>query len=165
MEINKKNAALVLLTLVAFGAIMGGLLVAIHAADTNSTTDTNTTVTTLDNFGFGFPEANGGCRDFGRHRFGDFGSVEISAEYNQTVTSIAENDSDVQNLIAQGYSITAIRPVIKNVVYGQGYVTTRAATAIVILQKDTSGYASALVDIEQNKVTEIVILTRTVIEK
>lgn len=165
MKINKKNAALILLTLIAFGGLLGGALITIHAADTSSTTGTNTAIMAMDNFGLGLPEMNGGCRGFGRHGFDGFGGVEISAEYNQTVTSIAQNDSDIQNLIAQGYSITAIRPVIKNVVDGQGYVTTRATTAVVILEKDTSGRATALVDIEQNKVTEIVILTRTVIEK
>jgi hypothetical protein len=164
MEINKKNAALILLTLVAFGAIMGGVLLTIHAADTNST-NTNTTITTPENLGLGFSEAYGGCRGFGRHGFGGFGPAEVSAEYNQTVTSIAENDSDVQNLTAQGYSIIDIRPIIKNVVDGQGNVTLKATTAIVVLKKDTSGYATALVDIEQSKVTEIVTLTRTVIEK
>lgn len=164
MEINKKNAALILLTLVAFSSVMGGVLLTIHASDANST-DTNITTTTTDNLGLGFAERLGGCRGFGGRGMGRFGSVEISAEYNQTVTSIAENDSDVQNLIAQGYSITGIRPIIKNVIDGQGNVTTKATTAIVVLTKDTSGYATALVDIEQSKVTEIVILTRTVIQK
>jgi hypothetical protein len=164
MEINKKNSALILLTLVAFASLLGGVLVTIHASDANST-DSNVTTATIGNLGLGLGETFGSCPRFSRHGIGGFGAIEISSEYNQTVTNIAENDSDVQNLIAQGYVINGVRPIVKNVVDGQGIVTTKATTAIVVLTKDTSGYARALVDIDQSKVTEIVILTRTVIQK
>ncbi len=79
--------------------------------------------------------------------------------------SIAENDTDVQNLLAEGYNVTAMRPIIKNTVDADGYLTTRATTAVLILQKGTSSCASVLVDIEAGKVTQIVIVTRTVIDK
>ena len=171
--------ALTLLTVVAFAAIMGGFLLTTKAADTTSTTDTNTATSTANgncmdipswnNFsmGFGRPEFGGGPGPGlrGGHGFGGFGPVEVSAEFVQNGTNIAKSDADVQKLLADGYNITLVRPVIKSVVDANGYVTTKATSAIVILQKDTSGYASVSVNLEEGKVTRIVILTRTVIEK
>jgi hypothetical protein len=168
-----------LLTVVAFAAIMGGFLLTTKAADTTSTTDTNTATSTANgncmdipswnNFsmGFGRPEFGGGPGPGlrGGHGSGGFGPVEVNAEFVQNVTNIAKSDADVQNLLADGYNITLVRPVIKSVVDAEGYVTTKATSAIVILQKDTSGYASVSVNLEEGKVTRIVILTRTVIEK
>ena len=58
-----------------------------------------------------------------------------------------------------------MRPIIKTVVEADGTVVTKATSAIVMLEKDTTSRATALVDIEESKVTEIVILTRTVIDK
>jgi hypothetical protein len=71
----------------------------------------------------------------------------------------------VQNLLADGYNITSVRPIIKSVVDANGYVTTKVTSAIVILQKDTSGFATVSVNLEEGKVTEIVILGRAVTEK
>jgi len=81
------------------------------------------------------------------------------------VINIAKNDTDVQNLLADGYNVTGVRPIIKTIVEGDGSVVTKATSAIVMLEKDTTGHASVWVDLEQGKVTKIVILTRTVIEK
>jgi hypothetical protein len=71
----------------------------------------------------------------------------------------------VQNLITEGYNATAIRPILKTVIDAEGNVVTKATIAVLILQKDTTGYATVTVDIEGAKVTQIVILTRTVIDK
>jgi hypothetical protein len=107
-----------------------------------------------------------GGMEFGRRGCrGGFGTVEVSADFTANVTSIAKNDTDVQNLLAQGYNITVIRPLFRSVVDGNGYVSTKATTAIVLLQNGTSGFASVLVDLEQGKVTQIVTITRTVIQK
>ena len=81
------------------------------------------------------------------------------------MTNIAENDTDVQNLIADGYNATSVRPIIKTVVDTEGNVVTKATSAVLILQKDTTGHASVMVSIEEAKVTQIVIQTRTVIDK
>jgi len=118
--------------------------------------------------GFGGMGFGGGHRSGPTEAFGGLGAIEVSEEFEQKVTDIAENDSDVQNLLADGYNITAIRPIIKNVVDADGYVTTKATSAIVMLQKDTSdasGFASVSVDVEAAKVTQVVISTRTVIDK
>lgn len=162
----------------AFAAITGGFLL-VTRADTTSATDTNTTTTTVNDndlqfwsnvtMGFGGP---GFGRGFGRGCGGGFGagpggwgSVEISAEYEEKVTNIAKSDSDVQQLLDEGYNITRVIPIIKTIVDGEGNVVTKATNATVILEKDTTGRAFVSVDLEQEKVTKIVILTRTVIEK
>jgi hypothetical protein len=171
MTVNRKITALALLSVVAFAAVIGGFLLTTQAVDTTATADANTANTTTitvdsncsDVLGWNF-----GGIGFGRHGFGGFGGfgpVEVSAEFVQNVTNIAKSDADVQKLLADGYNITLVRPVIKSVVDANGYVTTKATSAIVILQKDTSGYASVFVNLEEGKVTRIVILTRTVIEK
>lgn len=180
MSVNRKITALALLAVVVFAAVMGAFLMTTKAADTTTTTDANTTsatTITVDSNSSDVIGRNLGDMDFGRHGFGGgpgggpmgacggFGAVEVSAEFEQKVTDIANNDTDVQSLLADGYNITAIRPIIKNVVDADGYVTTKATSAIVMLQKNTSGWASVSVDIEEAKVTEIVILTRTVIQK
>jgi hypothetical protein len=107
----------------------------------------------------------GGHRGCGRGFMGRMGNIEVSSEYTATVNAILNNDTDVQNLITEGYNVTSINPIIKNVIGADGTVTTKATTAIVTLQNGTSGYAVASVDISQAKVTRIVIFTRTVIDK
>jgi hypothetical protein len=113
-----------------------------------------------------FGEHRGGFGGPGLGRgIGGFGQVEVSTAFVQNVTAIAQNDTDVQNLLNQGYNITSVKPIIQTVLDANGYVTTRATTAIVVLQKDTSGLAYATVNLDESKVTEIVILTKTVIQK
>jgi len=80
------------------------------------------------------------------------------------VTNIATNDTDVQNLLSQGYNITSIRPVVTTTIDGSGNVITKAATADLTLQ-GTNGRAFVVVDLSQDKVTKIVTLTRTEIVK
>jgi hypothetical protein len=58
-----------------------------------------------------------------------------------------------------------VRPIIKTLVDGEGNVVTKATDALVILENDSNGHASVMVDVEEAKVTQIVILTKTVIEK
>jgi hypothetical protein len=165
-----------LLTVVAFAAVIGGLLLTKQAASTTGTTDTNATTTTVNGndyyfpfwntSGIGFGPGFGGGRGNGpRGGYGSYGSIQVSEEFKQNVINIAENDTDVQNLLAEGYNVTSVRPIISTIVDAEGYVTTRATTAVLILQKDTSGLAYVTVSIEDAKVTQIVILTRTVIEK
>jgi len=71
----------------------------------------------------------------------------------------------VQNLLADGYNITDVRPIINTVVEADGTVTMKATTARVMLSQNTTGRAFVTVNVEEGKVMEIVILTRTVIEK
>jgi hypothetical protein len=113
----------------------------------------------------GYGNCSGGP-GFGRHGFGwGCGNITVSQEYKDKVISIAQNDSDVQSLLAEGYNITGVRPIINTVVEADGTVTMKATTAIVMLEKDTTGRAFVTVNVEEGKVTKIVTLTRTVIEK
>ena len=145
-------------------------------AGTTGTIETNTTTTTVNGNGYYWPQLNNSGIGFGPgfgggpvhgHKGGPggYGSIQVSEEYEQNVINIAENDTDVQNLLSEGYNVTSVRPIIRTVIDAEGYVTTRANTAVLLLQKDTSGLAYVTVSIENAKVTQIVILTRTVIEK
>ena len=159
-----RSKALILLSVVAFAAMLGGWYVTAYATNNSG----NSTTLGLWRPGIELtPELCGSGFKGGRmpSGWGRNGFVEVSAEYNQTVINIAESDSDVQNLLAEGYSISAVRPIIKSVVQADGTVVTKATSAIVILTKDTTGTASVWVDVTAGKVTKIVILTRTVIEK
>jgi hypothetical protein len=165
---------------VAIAAIASGILLAPQMANATDTEDEILATQAADATDTLAEEANGivlpswneDCMEFGRggmrvgrHGFGGFGPIEVSEEFEQTVTDIAESDTDVQNLITEGYNVTSVRPIIKTVVDADGNVVTKATNAVVILEKDTTGHASVMVDIEEAKVTQIVIITRTVIDK
>jgi hypothetical protein len=123
--------------------------------------------------GFGGPRGHGGFggpRGMFAGNFSSgmmpsgFGSIQVSSDYTQNVTNIVQNDSDVQNLLAQGYNITSIRPVISTVIDGNGNLVTSATTANVFLQS-TTGRALVVVDFTSASVTKIVTTTTTVINK
>lgn len=149
-----------------------------NAAETNSTTSDLTTATTPDPsnnatdsslWGMGGmmmgEQGFGGGRGGHGRGMGSMGNIEVSSEYTASVNAILESDSDVQNLISQGYNVAAIRPNVKSVIAADGTITTKATTANVLLQNGTSGYATVSVDVANAKVTQIVIVTRTVIDK
>lgn len=108
-------------------------------------------------------QRSGGRCGRGGHGLGMM--ITVSEEFKENVLNITESDSDVQQLLTDGYNVTNVRPIIETVVEGDGSVVTKATSAVVILQKDTTGYASVLVDIDAAKVTRIEIITRTIIEK
>jgi len=104
---------------------------------------------------------------FGRqaHGRGPGESITVSQEYTDNVINITESDSDVQTLLAEGYNITGVRPIINFTVEADGTVTMKATNAIVTLSQNTTGRAIVWVNIEQAKVTRIEILSITVIDK
>lgn len=157
---DKKKIA-VILTTVAVAAIMSGIALSAYAA--NNGEYGNVEFAGLNNM----RTMPGTCASplGGRHGQRGFGFVEVSEEFEQNVIDIVENDQDVQTLLDEGYNITGVQPIIKTIVEADGNVTIKATSAIVTLKKDTTGFASVWVDLEQAKVTEIVILTKTVIEK
>ena len=189
-KIERKTLALTLVLLTAFAAIVGGLAATSFAAEANSTTSetaTSEVVTTTSEAVTASTELNANATDFpfwgmggmmmgeqgfggghgghGPRGMGGIGNIEVSSEYTATVNSILANDTDVQNLITEGYNVTSIRPMVKSVIGADGTLTTKATTAVVALQNGTSGFATVSVDVEQAKVTQIVIITRTVIDK
>jgi hypothetical protein len=149
-------------------------------AETNSTsTDTATTAPTAADTTMAQPDGGMQMMDQGGFMGGHggrghdmntmggcgMGDVEISSAYNATVTAILENDTDVANLLTQGYNATSIHANIKTVVGADGTVTAKATTATVTLTNGTTGFARVTVDIENSKVTYIETVTRTVIDK
>jgi hypothetical protein len=191
MNMDRKTKGLAVLSLILVAAIASGILLTSQATSAASPAiDTQTnfntepavlTTTTSDNTDSNnnvtgdipniFP---GWCRSpmgFGRHGrgfgggFGGFGQIQVSDEYKTAVTTIATNDTDVQQLLADGYNITRIMPIMKTAIDAQGNVATQATSATVVLVKDKTGYALVSVDLSQNKVTQIVTFTKTVIEK
>ncbi|MFB3888228.1 MAG: hypothetical protein ACE14S_01975 [Candidatus Bathyarchaeia archaeon] len=143
-----------------------------QATDASTTTDPNldaaNNATTAGVFEFALPGEFGAMRIAAGpgHGFGGgFMPIEVSAEFTAKVTNIAGNDTDIQKLMAEGYNVTAVRPIVKAVVDADGTVTTKATSAILILQNGTSGHAVVSVDVQNARVTEIVIMTRTVIDK
>jgi hypothetical protein len=91
-------------------------------------------------------------------------SLEVSDEFKERILSIVEADPDVQELLKEGYNITAIRPIIKALVQANGDVTMKATGATVSMRGE-SGWASIQVDLEAGKVARIVIVSKKVIEK
>jgi hypothetical protein len=181
---NTKTKALALLSVIVVAIVAGSFIFAMQStvkADTTASVATDSEITPsavnasdngLNGFnGFGNgPMMMGMQPRFGMgHRgmdrgFGGFGAVQVSSDFTANVTNIAQNDSDVQNLLNQGYNITSIRPIISTVVDGNGNVVTKASTADLTLI-GTNGRAFAIVDLTQAKVTKIVTLTLTEIDK
>lgn len=179
-----------MLSIIVVAAIASGILLTTQATSTAATTtnlqsNLNTQpavlTTTSDNTNSNnnvtgdttniFPGWCEGPMGFGRHGrgfgggCGDFGRIQVSDEYKTAVTAIVQNDTDVQKLLADGYNVTRVMPIVRTVIDAQGNVATKATNATVVLVKDTTGYAFVSVDLSQNKVTQIVTYTKTVIQK
>ena len=160
MNIERKKIA-ILLTALAAASIMGGI--ALTAFATNNGEESSYGCAGLIDEGIMARRCE---RPHGWMRGpGCFGFVEVSEEFKENVTNVAQNDSDVQNLLNDGYNITGVRPIIKTIVEADGTLETKATSAIVALEKGTTGHATVWVDLQEAKVTEIVIVTRTVIDK
>ncbi|MGD6851822.1 MAG: hypothetical protein ACQCN6_07175 [Candidatus Bathyarchaeia archaeon] len=181
---NRKTLALSLVLLTSLAAVMGALAMTqmFAAADTttdSTTTSTPTTSVTTPDSSANQPQFNanmmmgeagfGGMRCGRGHEFMDgmrgMGNIELSSEYNATINSILDSDTDVQSLISQGYSVTAIHPIIHNIIEGDGTLATKATTAIVLLDNGDSGHSIVNVDIANATVTYITTTTTTVIDK
>lgn len=178
-KIDKKTIGISLIMLTALAATVGAITLTAFA-DTDTESITDTTVTTdpsqdLNQLQFGanlmmeqgFNGFGGGPRGRGGHggfMMGGARNIEVSEEYTAAINAMLGKDSDVQNLVSQGYNVTAINPIVKSVIGADGVVTTQATTAVVFMQR-TSGFATVKVDVANQAVTEIVTITRTVIDK
>ena len=146
-----------------------------NSTSTDTTTDTSTSLdTTIPQFGNSMKMMDGGQgfgggpggRGHGPESMGSgMSNIEVSDEYTANVNAILSNDTDVANLISEGYNITSINPVVKNVIQGDGTLVTKATTAIVTMENGDSGIATVKVDIENSAVLKITIITTTVIDK
>jgi hypothetical protein len=179
---NTKSKALSLLSVIIVALVAGSIIFTLQSAkadnstssvadDIESTTaplavnDSNTVFN-----GFNGPMMFGLEPRFGfGHRIGlgnlGQGSIQLSSEFTQNVTNIANADSDVQNLLTQGFNITSIRPKISTVIDAKGNLVTKASTADLTLIGNNGSRALVVVDLSQAKVTKIVTLTVTEIDK
>ncbi len=82
--------------------------------------------------------------------------IEVSEEFKERVINVAKGDPDVQKLHDEGYSIMGIIPIIKAIVQEDGTLMTKATGATIMLQKDVIRRAVVNVDLEKEKVMEIV---------
>jgi hypothetical protein len=87
--------------------------------------------------------------------YGQRGHIQVSSEYIANVTNIAKADTDVQNLLNNGYNITSVRPVISTTIDGNGNVVTKASNAELVLQS-TTDKVTVIVNLDQAKVIKIV---------
>jgi len=182
--LNTKTRTLAILTMIIVATVAGALIYSMQSTvkgDTSNAvaTDAETTTDPLavngSELGFNKYEnrlmmINNEPRFAMGHRgeptrMGGFQGIQVSTEFTQNLTTIARSDSDVQNLLNQGYNITSIRPVISTIIDGNGNIVTKASTANVLLQGDNGSRAFVVVDLSQAKVTKIVTLVVTVIEK
>ena len=180
---NTKTKALALLSVIVVAVVAGSFILAMQStakADPTASvaTDSETTLSAVNASDSGFNGFNNGPMAMGMesrcglgHRgmgrgFGGFGpeAIQVSSDFTANVTNIAKNDSDVQNLLNLGYNITSIHPIISATVDGNGNVVTKASTAELMLQ-GTNGKAFITVNLDQAKVTKIVTLTVTEIDK
>jgi hypothetical protein len=174
-KLERKTKILTVSVVLALAILSGMGLIAYAYRSTNGTDvlmaygdGTTNDATTLGNFTLGFGNNCGGMHGFsggpgrggGRSEF-----ITVSQEFKDNVINIAENDSDVQNLLTQGYNVTNIIPMISTTVEGNGTVTMKATSAVVTLSLNTTSRAIVWVDLEQAKVTRIEILSITVIDK
>jgi hypothetical protein len=180
-----KTKALFLLSFIAVACVAGSLVFVTQSlakADptasvaTDSETSPSSSINATDNGSNGFGgfggsmamdmehgHGMGGSRGMDRG-FGDQG-IQVSSEYTANVTTILNSDSDIQALISQGFNVTSIRPVITTSIDGNGNVVTKASTANVVLEGNNGSRSYAVVDLSQAKVTKIVTLTVTEIDK
>lgn len=82
--------------------------------------------------------------------------IEVSDEFKQKVIEILKSNPNTSNLLANGYNITYIKPIIKLVVQGDGSVTMKATRAIVLMVKPGEGKALAYVNLETGTVEKLV---------
>jgi hypothetical protein len=182
---NTKTKALALLSVVLVAVVAGSVIFATQLTKADPTVSvaadsqiTSSSVNVTDNGPNGFngflngsmmmgvePRFGMGQRGLDRG-YGGFGAgaIQVSSDFTANVTNIAKNDSDVQNLLNQGYNITSIHPVINTTIDGNGNIITTASTADLTLI-GTNGRALVVVDLSEAKVTKIVTLTKTEIDK
>ncbi|MDW8023740.1 MAG: hypothetical protein RMJ15_08415 [Nitrososphaerota archaeon] len=167
-KIDRREALILLSVVVAAAVIVGVALNGVFTAKAQATVNGEQ----WRGFGAGWFTGDlslemQGMPHEGKGRRGCFGRgfIEVSDEFRVNVIKIAKSDVDVQNLLNEGYNVTRVKPVIKAVVAGDDAVSVKATSAILMREKDATERAIVKVDVENAKVTEIMILTKTVIQK
>jgi len=140
-EIVETKNIVIGIIVIAVVAVMAGYVISSHAQATTTQTTTYQPQVLLKYHG-----------RFGRGLA--LSAVEVSPEYNSTVLNILRSNSETSQLMNQGYSVVAIRPLIKAYVNANGDVSFKATQSIVVLSNSTAVY-TYLVDISNNSVNLI----------
>jgi len=175
IELERKTRILMISGLLILATVLSGLAVYAYASSGTNANSPTSNLMSYYNGTFPGPRPFMGRECRGWNGFGSFGgagvSLNVSQAFKDNVISIAKNNTDVQNLIASGYNVTGVRPILTATVEGDGTVTLAATTAIVTLTQNTTstntmstGRALVWVNVEQAKVTKIVTMARSVIE-
>jgi hypothetical protein len=168
LTLERKTKILMISALLVV-TVLSGIAALAYANGRADDASTGTTVTYNDFGNFTCRHGHGGQVN----GMGPWGiSITVSEAFKENVINIAKNDTDVQTLLSEGYNVTAVKPIINAMVEADGTVTLKATSAIVTLTQSTTnqnttstGRAFVWVNVEEAKVTRIVILTRTIIEK
>jgi hypothetical protein len=148
-----RSRTFILLSVIAIGVVLSGIYMTVYAAENGEELA---------------PMPRWQWRNHERYRFRSQhgGPIEVSDEYEANVIAIAESDTDVQAFLDDGYSIIGVRPLLKRQVDANGDVTTSATNAVVMLEnEEITSHVAVMVDLGEGHVTQIVIVTRTVIDK
>lgn len=177
LEVNclERKTKILLISTALLVATLSGIAALAYANNVNGDTNATTTITTPaynDNGYFMGGSGHGGGHGCGMD---PWTSITVSQGFKDNAINIAKNDTDFRNLLSQGYNITDVRPLINATVEADDTVTLKAASAIITLMQSpttaqnttttTMGRALVWVNIDQAKVTRIVTMTKTVIEK
>ncbi len=82
-------------------------------------------------------------------------ALELSDELKEGVLAILKEDSNVSELLNEGYNVTAIIPLIKLVVQGDGSIALEVVKVWVNLHKEGEGVVHVLLDYEKGEVVKI----------
>jgi hypothetical protein len=163
IEMERKVKTLMISTVLVLAVLSGIAVMAYANGGTNSTSTAANVV-----YDYGDGHCGGGPRAFFGRQGGGCGRgefISVSQEYKDNVINITKSDPDVQKLLADGYNITGVRPMINATVEADGTVAMKATNAVVTLSQNTTCRAFVWVNVEQARVTRIEILAITVIEK
>ncbi|MEM1645568.1 MAG: hypothetical protein QXL96_06840 [Ignisphaera sp.] len=83
-------------------------------------------------------------------------AVEISNEFKEKVIKILELNPNTSNLLANGYNITYIKPIINLIVQGDGSVVMKVIRAIVLMVKPGEGRVLAYVNLETSTIEKLI---------
>lgn len=140
MYMGLKKATVMATVIAVIIAVGAGYVISAYAQDSNNNTTTNIQSVTP-----GMP--------WTPHKRGvlRIPAIEVSSEYNSTVMSVLESNSETSQLLSQGFSLKVVNPLIRAYVDANGEVILRATQSIAVLTNGTAVY-TYLVDISGNTV-------------
>lgn len=153
MYMGLKKATVMATVIAVIIAVGAGYVISAYAQDSNNNTTTNIQSVTP-----GMPWTPHKHKGFENKEFEKrfrgvlrIPAIEVSSEYNSTVMSVLESNSETSQLLSQGFSLKVVNPLIRAYVDANGEVILRATQSIAVLTNGTAVY-TYLVDISGNTV-------------